>query len=67
MTSQYAKFNRPTGLMSGKIRFSLRPYPVKPMRGTIGRTENVFHVPGVLTVIVFFLVPFGRGISCLRG
>jgi hypothetical protein len=61
MTSQYDKFNRPTGLMSGKIRFSLRSSPVKPMRGTIGRTGNVFHVPGVLTVIVYLLVPLAVG------
>ena len=31
------------------------------MRGTIGLPENVFHVPGVLTVIVYLLMPFGRG------
>jgi hypothetical protein len=32
------------------------------MCGTIGLPENVFQVPGVLTVIVYLLMLFGRGI-----
>jgi len=52
ITSQYAKFNQLTGLMSGRVRFTAFVYRAELMRGTI-RMQECLSVPGVLTVTIY--------------
>ena len=52
--------------MSGKIRFITFGASVKPVSRTIRLPRNVLRVPGVLTVIVYLLMTFGRRIEKSR-
>ena len=55
------------GLCRVKSRFTAYGLSSEAYARNNAPARNVFHVPGILTVIVYLPVPFPGGVSCLRG